>query len=92
MFNTSMQQLNIAEIQQQFGNLTKRESEVLYYMIRGYCAREIADKLSISKRTVIDYINNIKNRWGVWSKGNIIEKAINMGYSLVIPSTLQIAA
>lgn len=92
MTMTIMHKLDIDEIKRHFGNLTRRESEVLYYLIRGYSARETAERLDVKKRTVIGYIDNIKNRWGVTSRGKLIEKAINMGYAHVIPSSLEITA
>lgn len=88
MIHATMHLMTIEDIKHHFHNLTRREAEVLYFLIRGYNAREIADKLNLKKRTINGYIDNIKNRWGVTSKGSLIEKAIDMGYSTVMPCTL----
>lgn len=65
---------NLANIQ-----LTSRETESLSLMIRGRTAKEIGRYLGISYRTVATYIENIKNKMGVTSRSELIDKAINLG-------------
>lgn len=59
------------ELRNQFSD---RESQVLVLLVRGKTAREIAIQLSLSKRTVEFYLNNIKNKMGVFTKSQLIEK------------------
>jgi DNA-binding CsgD family transcriptional regulator len=54
-----------------------RESEVLFHLARGKSARDISQKLNLSKRTVESYLNNIKSKTGVSTKSELIEKIID---------------
>lgn len=77
--------LNIPQTRLELGHvfenayLTKRETEVLRYVILGYTAKRVAIILNISYRTVETYIENIKFKLRCNSKGEIIEKAIKTG-------------
>lgn len=53
---------------------TPRESQIIYYLVRGKSAAKTAELLTLSKRTVEYYIINIKNKLGVNSKSDIIER------------------
>ncbi len=53
--------------------LTKREIECLKYYIRGKSSQLIAPKLSISKRTVEHYLENIKNKFGCMNKSELFD-------------------
>lgn len=66
-------------------NLSKREEECLYFLIRGKSSKEIGRILNLSPRTVEHYIDNIKGKFGCDSKRNLIAKAIDAGYLYVIP-------
>ena len=68
--------------------LTKRECECVFLLIRGKTAKEIAALLSLSKRTVESYIENIKNKMDCQNKAEILVKAISNGYQNQIPSRL----
>jgi DNA-binding CsgD family transcriptional regulator len=72
----------------QNSNLSKREMECLFYLVRGKGARETAELLHLSKRTVEDYIENIKNKMGCYTKSQIIEKALDNNLIDIIPDTL----
>ncbi|HVV68441.1 MAG TPA: helix-turn-helix transcriptional regulator [Gammaproteobacteria bacterium] len=63
----------------QLGNnyLTQRELEILQHIIEGRPARTIAEILVISRRTVETHIEHIKNKIGVTSKPELIEKALD---------------
>ncbi|MBS0357990.1 MAG: helix-turn-helix transcriptional regulator [Proteobacteria bacterium] len=67
---------------------SKRESECVYYMIRGKSAALIAEILGIDKRTVETYFENIKNKFGCDNKGQVIEKALALGYYYIIPESI----
>ncbi|MGO1002729.1 helix-turn-helix transcriptional regulator [Lysobacter sp. CA196] len=69
-------------------DMTRREYEVLFFLLRGGTSKRIAELLSISSRTVEQYIDVLKDKFEVLTKPDLIEKAINKGYLYVIPDTL----
>ena len=68
--------------------LSKRENEVLFYMLRGGTASQIASRLFISKRTVERHFENIKLKMACQSKPDVIEKAIDLGFMSQLPPHL----
>lgn len=68
--------------------MTRRESEILYFLLRGGTAKRIANALSISSRTVEQYIEMLKNKFAAPRKSDLIEQAMSMGYLYVVPETL----
>ncbi|WP_145518044.1 helix-turn-helix transcriptional regulator [Yersinia bercovieri] len=52
---------------------TKREWEVLFYILHAYTSPEIAKKLFLSPRTICNIIQSIYKKVGVTSKRQIIE-------------------
>lgn len=60
--------------------LSKRQSECLYYLLRGKSAVAIAKILKLSPKTVEYYIDEIKNKMRCRNKAELIEKAIDNGY------------
>lgn len=68
--------------------MSERQSELLFYLLRGYSVRDIADKLNLSKRTIESYLTEIKNKFNCHSKKDVIEKAIDAGLLHIIPSTV----
>lgn len=51
---------------------TSREIECLPLLIKGFTAKQIAEKLNISYRTVEDHINNIKQKLDVRTKNELM--------------------
>jgi DNA-binding CsgD family transcriptional regulator len=74
--------------QEAWVELTPRETEVLFFLLRGGVARRIASLLSISVRTVEHHIDSLKDKFLVSSKSELIEKAIAMGYFYITPAML----
>jgi DNA-binding CsgD family transcriptional regulator len=64
-----------------FGNqyLTKRETDVLKYVVLGYTAKRIGQTLEISFRTVETYIETLKMKLDCGSKGDISAVVIRSG-------------
>jgi DNA-binding CsgD family transcriptional regulator len=56
-------------------SLTKRELEVLDLLVKGMCAKEIADSLFISETTVITHKKNLKKKYNVRNTVELISKA-----------------
>lgn len=57
-------------------SLTPREKECLELTVKSYTAKQIAKKLSISPRTVEEYINQIKLKFNVSSKQELIQTVL----------------
>lgn len=73
-------------------NLSTREMECLFYMLRGKTVKGIGEILQLSFRTVEDHITNIKRKFNVIRKPDLIEKAIMRGYMNVLPQSLFVKA
>ncbi len=54
--------------------LTQREAQCLYHLLHAFTAQQIGRTLHISPRTVEAHISNLKNKIGVQTKQEIIEK------------------
>lgn len=68
--------------------LTNRESECLFYLIRGKSAKSIAKILNISFRTVEVYLENLKIKFNCKTKSDLIEQAIQNGYVNIVPKSV----
>jgi len=68
--------------------LSSRECECVFLLIRGKSAKEIGALLSLSKRTIESYIENIKNKMDCKNKAEILVKAVLNGYHNHIPARL----
>jgi len=67
-------------------NLSERQSECLFFLLRGKNVKEISQFLNLSPRTIEDYVNQLKLKFNCSSKGELIEKAIDHGYIYMIPT------
>lgn len=61
-----------------FSDLSKREKEVCHDITKGLTANDIAMKLSLSKRTVESYIENIKEKLNCFSKAELVSKCLDL--------------
>lgn len=57
--------------------LTPREKEVSYWLIRGKTSKEIGELLQLSRRTVENYLENMKTKMNVKSKSELVEKLLS---------------
>jgi len=69
-------------------NISKRESECLFYLLRRRSVPEIANILQLSKRTIESYIDNIKFKMNCYSQDELREKSISLGFLNIIPFSL----
>lgn len=69
-------------------NISKRQLECLYYLMRGKSSSEIGATLGLSKRTVETHMENIKLKLNCYTKSEIIDKAISKGFLNFIPRRL----
>lgn len=72
----------------QDSNLSARELEVLFYLVRGKTVSDISTILQISKRTIESYIENIKAKLACSNKQELIEKALDNNFIDFLPEEL----
>lgn len=68
--------------------LTPRQSECLFFILRGKSAKEIGKILNISHRVVEHHTTNIHIKFRTHSKSQLIEKAIQLGFTGLIPTNI----
>ena len=66
--------------------LTRRERDVLQYVVRGLTNRQIADDLSIGERTVETHVANLLGKIGVASRTQLLAKIAADGLIVELPS------
>jgi DNA-binding CsgD family transcriptional regulator len=57
-------------------NITPREMDVLNLLIKGLCAKEIAESLFISETTVITHKKHLKEKFNARNSAELISKAL----------------
>ena len=60
------------------GILTKRERQVFELLITNLTTREIANKLSISEKTVRNHISNVMQKLGVKGRSNAVVELLKL--------------
>ncbi len=69
-------------------HLTVRQSECLFFIIRGRTNKEIAKILNLSFRTIECHIEELKDKFNCKTKGNLVDAAIAYGFVDIIPKHL----
>lgn len=64
-----------------FDSLTSREREVLALMTEGLGNAQIAERLSISEKTVRNHVSNLFDKLGVWTRAQAIVFAHDRGFA-----------
>lgn len=59
-------------------NMTNREKDISLQLINNKTSKQIALSLGLSYRTVEQYIDNLKNKFGVFSKQDLESKLREM--------------
>lgn len=67
---------------------SKRQLDCLFYLLRGFTAKQIAQCLELSHRTVEDHLQKIKEKIDCKSKSELINYAVSRGFLNYIPSKL----
>lgn len=75
--------LTIVEAKIDHIQLTARQTECIYFLIRGKSTKEIGKILNLSSRTIETYLDNIKHKLKCQNTAELIEKAIDSGFSNV---------
>jgi len=70
---------NIQLTDSRYESLTAREQEVMALLAQGKGVREIADKLSISQKTVENHRSNIYSKLGIHSSIDLVRFAVKLG-------------
>ena len=65
---------------QAFASLSSREREVLALITEGLGNAQIAERLSISEKTVRNHVSNLFDKLGVWTRAQAIVFAIERGF------------
>lgn len=63
-----------------FASLSPREREVLALIAEGLGNAQIAERLSISEKTVRNHVSNLFDKLGVWTRAQAIVFAIDRGF------------
>ena len=64
-----------------FASLSPREREVLLLIAEGLSNSQIADRLSISEKTVRNHVSNLFDKLGVWTRAQAIVFAIGRNFN-----------
>jgi DNA-binding CsgD family transcriptional regulator len=75
-------------VEQEYQGLSKRESECLFYLVRGKTIKEIGAILGLSPRTVETHINHIKEKLNCHSTSQLIDKAYTERFISILPRNL----
>lgn len=76
--------INDYALKQDF-KVNKKESEILFFLLRGTSYKEIAEIQNISYRTVCDHIERLKRKFSANTTKELIYNAVLMGYPKSIP-------
>jgi len=68
--------------------LTEREELILFFLLRGRTAKNIAVTLNRSYRTIEHTLDRIRNKFDAISKSDLISLAVSKGYYKMIPQAL----
>lgn len=69
-------------------NLSLREFECLFFLLRKCTAKEIANIFSLSYRTIEHYIETLKLKFNCKTSIDLIQKAKKLGYFNMIPHSI----
>ena len=63
-----------------FASLSPREREVLTLIAEGMSNAQIAERLSISEKTVRNHVSNLFDKLGVWTRAQAMVFALERGF------------
>lgn len=72
------------QIMDEYPQLTSRETDCLFYFLRNYSAKVIAEKLSISPRTVEQHITSIKDKYNCHTRVDLLAFCFEKGLHRII--------
>lgn len=90
-FMSKRQPLSISlEVVDRFDELglSVRESEFLFFTMRGYSNKDIAMKLNLSSRTIDEYVIKVRDKLDLPNRKSIIELCVMLGLTCYLPRSL----
>ncbi len=72
----------------QCNDLSKRESECLFFLLRGKTMKEIGCYLNISVKTVDYYLQQLRIKFDCHTRSQLVEKALACGLLFFVPKSL----
>jgi DNA-binding CsgD family transcriptional regulator len=69
----------------ELAELSEREAELLFYLVNGSSLKESAAVLGLSLRTIETYLGRIKRKFQCTTKSQVINFAIEHGFTHMIP-------
>lgn len=63
-------------------SLTQRQLDCLLFLVKGFTMKQIAKKLSLSPKTIENYLENIKNKLNCNTRSELFKIAFNLPYIL----------
>ncbi len=78
--------INLSDIPDKI-DLKPKESECLFYLIRGFSYKEIAKIQNIAYRTVVDHIERLKLKFNAATTADLINRALAAGYPGSVPQS-----
>ncbi|HEY6844484.1 MAG TPA: alpha/beta fold hydrolase [Thermoanaerobaculia bacterium] len=72
--------LGVSRDAEVFASLSKREREILALLSEGFGNAEIAERLSISEKTVRNHISSVYDKLGVWTRAQAMVFARDHGF------------
>ena len=77
MIETALQQMFSADLT--YGALSQREQEILRLVAQGVSSKEIAEKLTITHKTVENHRCNIRTKLDLHNTADLVRYATKMG-------------
>jgi DNA-binding CsgD family transcriptional regulator len=68
-----------------YPHLTQKESQCLYWLLRGRSAGQTADILFLSRRTVESHLESIKNKYSCKTKAELHDYCCHSGFLSIFP-------
>jgi DNA-binding CsgD family transcriptional regulator len=69
-------------------HLSARESELIFYFMRGFSNKEIGVLMKLSPRTIESYLESIKNKYHCATRKELLLKCMHNGFTYIIPQTI----
>lgn len=86
--NTKPASYSLTQISNPF-DLTEKQENCLFFLIRGKTIKEIAKIFNVSPRTIESHLAAIKVKLNCISKSDVIEKIINSGLIYYVPNYIR---
>lgn len=86
--NSKASSLHLSTSEYKKYKLSNRETQCLFYLLRGKTSKKIAIILGLSPRTIEVYVDNLKSKFNCRTKLELIEKAIDANLLNSIPLQL----